>query len=221
MFEDLQKLLESESGGTLLALYLAFGLISVLAGAVGGALGAYLKQQAESLARAHSFDQLLDELRKTTALAEEIKTEVSHGVWLRQKAWEKRHEVYSAIVRHLSALDYQFRIHTDESGVIEASPRLLDEVDKRVGAVRDLQSDLAIHGSESARKVMDALGTAWNAAVMGDPAGNLTLAKGLIEAACDGLERVAREELGMRDVGADPPSTQAPTSTMASPHPSQ
>ena len=56
--------------------YLLFLAITFLAGACGAFLSAYFKKRGESLATKADFQQLLDQLRQSTHLAEEIKADI-------------------------------------------------------------------------------------------------------------------------------------------------
>lgn len=68
-----------------LTLFLLAGLA-----ALGILLRAYLKATADNLARKEALGQIIDEVRHTTRVAEEIKSGMSGSLWVQQRRWDFR-----------------------------------------------------------------------------------------------------------------------------------
>lgn len=62
-------------------MYLLMLAIALVVGFVAAYVGAYAKKRGESFATKADFDQLLAQLKTTTAVAEEVKATVSHADW--------------------------------------------------------------------------------------------------------------------------------------------
>jgi hypothetical protein len=90
----------SKSSLIFLALVLGYHLLK-------SGLTSYLGQKAINLATREDFAQLLDQQKKTTQEVEAIRSDITHGTWLKQQRWEARRERYGTL---LSALfQYQSR----------------------------------------------------------------------------------------------------------------
>jgi hypothetical protein len=62
-------------------IYALMVLIALVVGFSAAYVGAYAKKRGEALATKADFDELLSQLKTTTAVAEEVKTRVSHADW--------------------------------------------------------------------------------------------------------------------------------------------
>ena len=72
--------------------YALFGLLSLLASGLGAWGGAYLSEKDKRYATKEDFDNILQELRRTTHASEEVKAQIAGGLWLEQKRWDQRRE---------------------------------------------------------------------------------------------------------------------------------
>lgn len=94
---------DSPGGGGVEATLL-LTLEAVVAG--GGAyLGAYLRQKGQNLARKEDLDYLVTEVQRVTKTTEDIKNEISHEYWNRQRQWEMKRDVLFKTVKGLSELE--------------------------------------------------------------------------------------------------------------------
>lgn len=75
--------------------------LSVLVLLVVGGLSAYLKAKADNFAMKEDFNKLLEQQKQTTKELEEIKTSVTHDLWLKQRRWEARREIYGKLLTFL------------------------------------------------------------------------------------------------------------------------
>lgn len=62
-------------------MYLLMVAIALVVGIAAAFIGAYAKRRGESLATKADFEELLLQLKATTAVAEEVKSKVSHADW--------------------------------------------------------------------------------------------------------------------------------------------
>lgn len=68
--------------------------------------GTYLKTKAERFAKSEDLDKLASEVRQITRVAEKIKVELSGDLWLDQRRWDLKRELYVALLEGLDSLDY-------------------------------------------------------------------------------------------------------------------
>lgn len=71
---------------------------------VGAYAGSYIKRKAEDKATQENFDELRDQLRKTTQDTEEIKITLARKNWLTQQQWAIREQHYMNLLAHLTKL---------------------------------------------------------------------------------------------------------------------
>lgn len=64
---------------------------------LGVFLGAYLKEWGKNYASKENFEELKNQLTKTTELVEEVKSTVSERLWISQQVWVKKQESYESI----------------------------------------------------------------------------------------------------------------------------
>jgi hypothetical protein len=55
-------------------------------------LDGYLKRKGENHATREDIENLLEQLRRTTDVAEKIKASVGHDYWTTQRAWEAKRD---------------------------------------------------------------------------------------------------------------------------------
>jgi hypothetical protein len=70
----------------------------------GAYVGAYVKRKAENQAIQENFDNLREQLKKTTQDTEEIKTTLLRKNWLTQQQWAIREQHYMSLLTHLTKL---------------------------------------------------------------------------------------------------------------------
>jgi hypothetical protein len=123
---------------------------------------------------------------------EEIKTELAGGLWLRQKRWELRREIYSQLLTSLDALTYALEdMHTaaTEETRREIWQRMLE-------AFNRLATGKALGGillTPEAVSALDDLKASWNSAREGN-APEETLARDVLKT-MDTLKEIARRDL--------------------------
>lgn len=66
--------------------YALMAAIALVVGFAASYIGAYAKRRGESYATKADFDELLKQLRATTAVAEEVKAQVSHADWVARES---------------------------------------------------------------------------------------------------------------------------------------
>jgi hypothetical protein len=89
--------------------YLLIVALSLVSGALGAFLGAYLKRRGENLATKADFDSLIDQLRTQTQEVEQIKSEISRAGWLHQRRWDLKRELYWNLLETLEELKQKGR----------------------------------------------------------------------------------------------------------------
>ena len=107
--------------------YIILAIVSFLAGVLGTYMSAYFKKRAEHLATRADIDEIVEQLKKTTAATEEIKGKISKEVWVEQKRWDLKRELYSSLLENL----YQARDAV--SNIMESEERVSskDEATKK------------------------------------------------------------------------------------------
>jgi hypothetical protein len=81
------------------------GFVGSIVGAIIGAcIGAYFGKRAERLAIQHDLDKIVAEVRVVTAHTEQIKSEITGAMWLRQTVWTEKKMLYHSILNTISRL---------------------------------------------------------------------------------------------------------------------
>lgn len=70
---------------------------------IGAYLSTYLKAKAERRVMREGFEEILQQLDKTTRLTEQIKTRVSGKFWLAQEKWKLRRDLYLALLHNIES----------------------------------------------------------------------------------------------------------------------
>lgn len=68
-------------------------------------LRAYAAKRGENLATRDDMDKLEKQVAAVTRITEEIKTEISTGLWDRQRRWDMKREVIFQAAKRLSEVD--------------------------------------------------------------------------------------------------------------------
>ena len=158
----------------------AYVVPSVIAFA-GAYLGSYMKRKAENLATKEDFDDLLVQVKRTTAETENIKAEISRVSWVDQQRWNLKRELYlellDSIYSEKEALfklaDEQTRPTPTEVGILELREKFISEnrqqslsAIKRITKVRGVAGVLL---TDEAQQALDELALAWYRTIDGDP----------------------------------------------------
>lgn len=78
--------------------------LAILLSTAGAYFGSYIRQKGETRANNENFDDLREQLRKTTHDTEFIKNSLSGRTWLTQQQWEIRETHYVGLLTHLTKL---------------------------------------------------------------------------------------------------------------------
>jgi len=66
--------------------------------------GKYMEEKARNLATKEDFQELLKQVRETTAATEDIKRKISGGLWLDQELWKARLSVCATLLQQFRTL---------------------------------------------------------------------------------------------------------------------
>ncbi len=84
----------------------AMWVLSVIAALfIGSFLKPYLKKKGENLATHEDISKLVDQVKAVTRTTEEIKSEISSGLWDRQRRWDMKREVVFDAAKRLSEVE--------------------------------------------------------------------------------------------------------------------
>jgi hypothetical protein len=85
----------------------AVGLAVVggIGGWVGAYYGSYWKEKGKQAATHEDLENVVKEVRAVTKTAEEIKAEISGGLWDKQKRWEMKREVLFQAAKRIAEVD--------------------------------------------------------------------------------------------------------------------
>lgn len=84
--------------------YTVGAVLVVASSALGGYWGAYAKKKGENTATHEDIGNLLEQVQAVTKATEEIKSEISGGLWDRQKLWELRRDTIFELTKRLGLL---------------------------------------------------------------------------------------------------------------------
>lgn len=84
---------------------LGLGLVAGIGSWVGAYYGGYWKKKGEQAATHEDLQNVVKEVRAVTKTTEEIKAEISGGLWDRQKRWEMRREAVFEMTRKIAGVD--------------------------------------------------------------------------------------------------------------------
>lgn len=83
-------------------LYLAVGLIGLIVGALGEFVRSYLREKGKNYATREDIDKLVEQLRQTTKVTEEIKAQISSEAWVWQTRWNLKRDLYARLLESLA-----------------------------------------------------------------------------------------------------------------------
>lgn len=88
-------------------------ILILLAPLIGGFLGSYLKKKAEDLATKKDYEELLSQLKQTTAATESIKSGLLRDNWVQQQKWILKEKYYSMILEEFYILKRSLVVRMD------------------------------------------------------------------------------------------------------------
>jgi len=77
-------------------------ILSFIATGFGAYFAGYLRKKGKNLATHEDIENLKDQVAAVTKTTEQIKAEISEGVWNRQKRWELKRDVVFDAVKNLA-----------------------------------------------------------------------------------------------------------------------
>jgi len=100
--------------------YLSIIVLSFTGAAVGAFVSSYFKIRGKNLATKADFNELLQQLAKTTEATEKIKTAIAHANWKGEKQWDLNATVYQTLLESFamwrSALEELEQLAFDKDG---------------------------------------------------------------------------------------------------------
>jgi hypothetical protein len=135
---------------------------------LGAYVGSYVKRKGADRATTESFNEIREQLRRTTQDTEEIKGTLSRKVWLSQQQWAIREHHYVNLLRHLTILrnalldqsTYFIQPGSEYDQSIAERPHfqeLARSADASYQAVRELMGPAAIFLSAGAIEALELL----------------------------------------------------------------
>lgn len=158
------------------------GLILVFVMAAAGAyFGSYLRKKGENLATREDIDKMVDQVERTTKASEEVKAAISNDLWLKQKRWDLRRDVYAQLLEAFEALSQslsimagadnaarmRFEVRDVEGGTFHKQ-RYEMARERAVEALRNARRAHALGGvflTSEVRTIVEDLASAWNKAL--------------------------------------------------------
>ncbi len=87
-------------------IYLWIILLSFIGGGLGSFISSYFKMRGKNFATKADFDQVLEQLTKTTEAAEQIKTSIAHENWKAREQWVFKRQIYKELLEALSLIRF-------------------------------------------------------------------------------------------------------------------
>lgn len=160
---------------------LEIGLVSLISAGVGAYFGAYLREKGKNLATSEDIAKIVEQLQRTTKATEEVKATISNDLWLRQKRWDLRRDVYAQLLEALESLAQSLYIMTGADAEAKARAEVRDVEgttfhkeryetarERALEALRNARRAQALGGvflPAEARAVVENLASAWNRAL--------------------------------------------------------
>ena len=134
---------------------IAEGIALAVATFALGALGrhflaGYLTEKGRNLATKEDTHEILRQLEQTTKTTEEIKSQISSDLWLRQRVWDFKREVYCGLLQQLAAIRqsafHAWLIAKKPASQITAhdTPILQEHIERLETAIRELRKLTAV-----------------------------------------------------------------------------
>jgi hypothetical protein len=135
-------------------------VVGLIGAGVGAFLGAYLSEKGKNRATREDVDRL-------ARAVEEMKSEITGDLWLRQRKWDFKREIYSGMLQHLAAVRHSAVVAEatllvcgePTSGQIHADlVALMLGIKDTIGELRKLTSIGALFLSQAAITAVEQLG---------------------------------------------------------------
>lgn len=92
---------------------------------------AYTEERAKLLAQSHNFEELVSQTRRLTMLTEQIGATISDQMWVRQKRWEYKRDLYEKALGSLGEVRNEFaRLQNAFNAENEGKDWAKEEADK-------------------------------------------------------------------------------------------
>ena len=115
--------------------------IGLVAG-IGAYFGSYLKTKGKNLATREDVDGVVEEVKRVTRTTEEIKADISKGVWDRQKYWELKRDILYEVAQkagiRMAALTKLYGVHTTDKATKARGENV--EIHRRLEALREFNA---------------------------------------------------------------------------------
>lgn len=176
---ELAEMLGAQLGGW--RLQLATVVITLVAAGIGAYLGAFLSEKGKNRAIREDLDKIVYQMQRTTQAAEDVKAAIANVLWLKQKRWDLRRDVYTQLLEALETLEQSTHIMTGADKATKACAEIQDAVgaafhrnrydiarERAVEALRNARRARALGGvflSPEARQIVEELGSTWNTAL--------------------------------------------------------
>ena len=184
--------------------YAGLAIVYLVGLIVAPLLTSYMSERGKNLATKQDVEAIVEQVQRVTAATEEIKTELAGGLWLRQKRWDLRREIYSQLLTSLDALLYALKdgdavaAKLNERGPVQAEAqkthddarRRVDDAFNRVSSAKAVGQMLLIPEAVTA---LETLRDDWAAVIdAGETRGGLVR---VAETALVKLREIARRDL--------------------------
>ena len=185
--------------------YAGLAVLYLVGLVVAPLINAYMAERGKNLATKQDVEAIVVQVRRVTTATEEIKTELAGGLWLRQKRWDLRREIYAELLTSLDALLYALkdgdaaapRLQEGGPDQVEAAQKASDDARRkaddafnRVSSAKAVGQMLLIPEAVAA---LETLRDDWAAVIAaGEPRGGLVR---VAESAVVKLRDVARRDL--------------------------
>ena len=101
---DLQQAINNISGGIIILPDWSIWLITFVMFAAAIFIKSYISSRSKTYATKQDLNEITRQLKHTTKITEEIKADISKGVWLQQQVWEFKKQIYTQLLENLFEL---------------------------------------------------------------------------------------------------------------------
>jgi hypothetical protein len=156
-------------------------LVSLISAGVGAYSGSFLTEKGKNRAMRADIAKIVEQVQRTTKAAEEVRAAISDDLWLRQRRWDLRRDVYAQLLEALESLAQSLSIMTgaDAAARTRAEVRDIEGAtfhkqryemarERALEALRNARRAHALGGMFlpiEARAVVEDLAAAWNTAL--------------------------------------------------------
>ena len=101
---DLEQAINDISGGIIILPDWSIWLLAFVVFVAGVFIKSYVSSRSKTYATKQDLDEITRQLRHTTKITEEIKADISKGVWLQQQVWEFKKQIYTQLLENIFEL---------------------------------------------------------------------------------------------------------------------